>query len=233
MPPETGPSATQTTAATAVASNSGPAARRRSREPCRSSSRNAAVGQRRAEPEDDAETGVVAVGAVADHAGDEHDPDQTTGTAATSRRLGRSPSSHQARNPTTTTCRLPSTVAMPAPTAAMAWCHRTRSTAKNTPAAAASQPVPRGAAAVPSVLARQQQAEHRQRVEAPEGGRSGRLDVGEAHQRGRARDARGAGGRGQRRAIGQRHARPSSCRARHVFTTSGASIGYAHDVWEP
>jgi hypothetical protein len=43
-------------------------------------------------------------------------PNSAIGTAAMTRASGRSPSVSQATKPTRTTCRLPSTVANPAPT---------------------------------------------------------------------------------------------------------------------
>src|SRR5580704_15254102 len=52
-------------------------------------------------------------------------------------RSGRSPNSAQAANATNRTCRLPSTVATPAPTSAIAWFHSTRSTARKRPASTA------------------------------------------------------------------------------------------------
>src|SRR3954451_24547373 len=71
-------------------------------------------------------------------------PTSTIGTAARTRASGRSPSSAHATYATTTTCRLPSTVASPAPTSAIAWCQKIRSAAKNTPASAVSRHAPRG-----------------------------------------------------------------------------------------
>ena len=59
----------------------------------------------------------------------------TTGTATTIRRSGRSPSTAQAANATSTTWRLPSTVARPAPTFAIEWCQVIRSAANRKPAA--------------------------------------------------------------------------------------------------
>src|SRR3954454_23173925 len=44
----------------------------------------------------------------------------------------------------TTTCMLPSTVASPAPTSAIAWCQKIRSAAKKTPASAVARHAPRG-----------------------------------------------------------------------------------------
>ena len=57
---------------------------------------------------------------------------------ASSRAAGRSPSTTHATSPTKATCRLPSTVARPAPTSSIAWCQKMRSAAKKTPATAAS-----------------------------------------------------------------------------------------------
>ncbi len=71
-------------------------------------------------------------------------PASTTGSASSVARDGRSPRSSQAKKPTMMTCRLPSTVARPAPTASMAWCQNIRSPVKNSPAMAASWIVLRG-----------------------------------------------------------------------------------------
>ncbi|HEY7561649.1 MAG TPA: hypothetical protein VH650_05695 [Gaiellaceae bacterium] len=60
-------------------------------------------------------------------------PKRTTGTAASVRPAGRSLRSAQAASGTNTTWTLPRTVASPAPTAAIAWCQKTRSAQKNTP----------------------------------------------------------------------------------------------------
>jgi hypothetical protein len=64
-------------------------------------------------------------------------PANTSGTQSTTRADGCSPSSAHAAIATSTTWRLPSVVARPAPTSAIAWCQRIRSAAKNAPAAAA------------------------------------------------------------------------------------------------
>jgi hypothetical protein len=71
-------------------------------------------------------------------------PRSTTGMAPSTRFEGRSPRMIQARMATMTTWVLPRTVASPAPTNSMVWCHTTRSTAKKIPAAAASQICPAG-----------------------------------------------------------------------------------------
>ena len=66
-------------------------------------------------------------------------PISVSGRAARIRRPGASLSTNQAANGTITTWRLPSTVASPAPTSAIAWCQKTRSAAKNSPAIHASR----------------------------------------------------------------------------------------------
>ena len=66
---------------------------------------------------------------------DEHDARRARSAAASSvERDGRSPKTSHATTPTTRTCRLPSTVASPAPTYSIAWCQNVRSPAKKTPA---------------------------------------------------------------------------------------------------
>ena len=61
----------------------------------------------------------------------------STGRASNRDRFGRSPSTNQAKTATKSTCRLPSTVASPAPTAEIEWLHSTRSPARNAPASRA------------------------------------------------------------------------------------------------
>ena len=69
-------------------------------------------------------------------------PISVSGSAARIRRPGASPSAAHAANGTITTWRLPSTVASPAPTSAIAWCQKTRSAAKKSPAIQASRRCP-------------------------------------------------------------------------------------------
>ena len=64
-------------------------------------------------------------------------PRRTTGTAASVRAAGFSFRNAQAASATTTTWTFPSTVARPAPTAAIAWCQNTRSAMKKMPATSA------------------------------------------------------------------------------------------------
>ncbi|HSE81578.1 MAG TPA: hypothetical protein VLA87_07760 [Gaiellaceae bacterium] len=66
-------------------------------------------------------------------------PTRTIGTAPSVRPAGFSPRSAQAASGTITTCTLPSTVARPAPTAAIAWCQKMRSAMKKMPATSESQ----------------------------------------------------------------------------------------------
>ena len=66
-------------------------------------------------------------------------PNSATGIAASERFDGRSRRNAQASRPTSTTCRLPSTVASPAPTSSIPWCQAIRSTAKKSPAIQASR----------------------------------------------------------------------------------------------
>ena len=76
------------------------------------------VAQRGGEPEDDAERRVRAVGARCRPRPEiRTTPTSTTGSARSVARDGRSPSSEPRDDPTTMTCRLPRTVASPAPTA--------------------------------------------------------------------------------------------------------------------
>ena len=87
-------------------------------------------------------------------------PISVSGSAARIRRPGASPSTAQAANGTITTCRLPSTVASPAPTSAIAWCQKIRSAAKNSPAISASRCWPGRARPVAAPLAPREQPEH-------------------------------------------------------------------------
>ena len=77
--------------------------------------------------------GFAPYGIGADDARDEDTPARTIGSASSVARDGRSPRSSHATNPTMMTCRLPRTVARPAPTASMAWCQNIRSPVKKTP----------------------------------------------------------------------------------------------------
>ncbi len=70
-------------------------------------------------------------------------PAITIGKATTIERRGRSPYSAQAAIPTTTTWRLPRTVASPAPTASIEWAQKVRSAAKKQPATSENQIVRR------------------------------------------------------------------------------------------
>jgi hypothetical protein len=103
----------------------------------------AGVRDRREDPEDNAQRGVRAVRARADDAGDEDDAEEDDGTEATVRAAGFSLRSAQAASGTITTWTLPSTVARPAPTAAIAWCQKTRSAVRWTPATSESRRAPR------------------------------------------------------------------------------------------
>jgi hypothetical protein len=128
-------------AADPVAQSSGPARRRRSRPPWRSTSRNKAYATEVARPSSTPRRGSSPKVSPPSSPPIRATPSSSTGREASSLGEGRSPSSHHATAATTSTCRLPSTVASPAPTRSMTWCHSTRSQAKNTPAAAATRRV--------------------------------------------------------------------------------------------
>ena len=182
----------------------GPARRRRSPLPARSDEDEARVGQPGGEPEERARGRVVAVGAVLEHARDQHDADQHD------RQRGehaRAPGARRARprRPAarSATCRLPSTVARPAPTSAIAWCQKIRSAAKNTPATAARRRSRRLARAERAVLPPGQRAQQGQRVGAAEDRRGRGRDVGLLDEDGREGDRQRAGDGERARARGE------------------------------
>ncbi len=72
-----------------------------------------------------------------------------TGEASSSDRRGRSPRNTQASKEMMSTCRLVTTVPRPAPIASMAWLHKMRSAARNTPASRASQRLRDGSGGAP------------------------------------------------------------------------------------
>ena len=95
-------------------------------------------------------------------------PPRTIGRPMSTLRGGRSPKTSHATSATTMTWRFPSTVARPAPTASTAWCHDSRSAAKNTPAIDRE---PHGAGrqrAVAPVLPPADEGEDREPVQAAE-----------------------------------------------------------------
>ena len=126
------------TVALRVASNNGPAGRRGSALPRRRMRRKAAYAIPVPMPSTTPSCGFAPNAPAPMTPLMSTTPRSTTGTAAATRADGRSDRTSQAMSGTITTCVLPRTVASPAPTAAMAWCHRTRSMAKKTPASHAS-----------------------------------------------------------------------------------------------
>ena len=99
----------------------------------------ARVGEAGEQAVDDAAPRVGPVRAVLERAGDEDDAEQGERQGGEDAATGRLVRTAQAAKGTTTTCRLPSTVASPAPTSAIASCQKIRSAAKKTPAITASR----------------------------------------------------------------------------------------------
>ena len=116
----------------------------------------ARVGDAGERAEDHAARRVRAVRAVLQRARDEHDADQRRAAArrGSAARAPRSSTAHAA-NGTITTWRLPSTVASPAPTSAIAWCQKMRSAAKNRPGDQREPPLPAARAARSGARSRQ------------------------------------------------------------------------------
>src|SRR5580693_4445696 len=142
-PPKTRPSSSAPSAAPAVTSESGPATCGVLADDRRRISRNTAYATEVPSPYATPASGWVPPPSPPTIPDTSTTPTITTGRKMRNLRSGRSPNSAQAANATNRTCRLPSTVATPAPTSAIAWFHSTRSTARHRPATKA----PRRAAA--------------------------------------------------------------------------------------
>ena len=111
---------------------------------------------------------MVAVGAGLEHARDQHDAAQHERQRGEQPALGPLAEDGQATNGTMITWGLPSTVASPAPTSAIAWCQKIRSAAKKIAGGDRQPPVAQRPRAEAAILEPGDQPEHRQRVEAAE-----------------------------------------------------------------